>query len=82
MMKNLVLSMPVQIAIILVIGAIIVAAFVTHQTTALGSLLSLLASTLGAFLYRSSWLHNGSLPPAPIVPSLQTENLGVPSDKS
>lgn len=61
--KNIVLSTPVQIALILAMAAIIVAAFVTHQTTALGSLLSVLASAMGAFLYRSGWLHGGDTAP-------------------
>lgn len=46
----------IQALIVASIASIVVTAFVTHQTTALGAALTSLASALGMFFYRSGWL--------------------------
>lgn len=70
----------VQAAIVFAIGAIIVAAFATHQTTALGGVLTALSTALGMFFYRSGWLHDA--PPAPVVEPAAAEGPAKPSEDS
>lgn len=65
-MKDFLADKPMQIAVVVAISAIIITAFVTHQTSALGSVMSAVASVLGMFLYRSQVLHDApASPPAP-----------------
>ena len=59
-MKTFILNPIVQVAIILAIASIVIVAFLTHQTTVLGTVLSTLAAALGAFAYRAGWLHTPS----------------------
>ena len=77
-MKEFLNDKPVQVAVVVAIAAIIITAFVTHQTSALGSVMSALASVLGMFLYRSQVLHDRSAPaspePPPVAPSPEKSN--------
>jgi hypothetical protein len=65
-MKDFLSDKPMQLAVVIAIAAIIITAFVTHQTSALGSVMSALASVLGMFLYRSQVFRD---PPAPAAPA-------------
>jgi len=68
-MKDFLSDKPMQLAVVIAIAAIIITAFVTHQTSALGSVMSALASVLGMFLYRSQVLHDPPVPAAPAAPA-------------
>jgi hypothetical protein len=79
-MKDFIVSPAVQMFIATLIAAIVIVSFVTHQTSALGSVLSSVASMVGMFCYRAGWLHGSEAPPPPPPPAAPAASQNGPSD--
>lgn len=75
-MKDFIVRPAVQMFVATLIAAVVIVAFVTRQTSALGSALSAVASIVGMFCYRAEWLRGGEAtppPPPPPPPSAPAE---------
>ena len=79
-MKDFIVSPAVQMFIATLIAAIVIVSFVTHQTSALGSVLSCVASVVRMFCYRAGWLQGPSEPPPPPPPAAPAASQDGPSD--
>jgi len=67
-MKDFIIRPAVQMLVATLIAAVVIVAFATHQTSALGSALSAVASIVGMFCYRAGWLYGSDTTPPPPPP--------------